>query len=193
MEAEGVPKTTIMKTYISRTGHWSKVGWVRKDVCNMCYRVKRKMIMKGDARTAIEIMTARKLKDPDFYFDYRIDDKGRLSSMFWCDGQSRQDYQNYGDVLVFDSTFKMNRYGMPFIPFVGLNNHRRTIVFGCAVVSDETKSTYVLLLKTFLKAMYQKKPRSVITDADGAMIRAIKKVLKDFVHRMCTWNIEKNM
>ena len=87
MEAEGVRKTTIMRTYISRTGHWSKVGWVRKDVYNMCCRVKRKMIMKGDARTAIEIMTARKQKDPDFYFDYRIDDKGCLKSMFWCDGQ----------------------------------------------------------------------------------------------------------
>ena len=40
MEVEGVRKTTIMRTYISRTGHWSKVGWVRKDVYNMCCRVK---------------------------------------------------------------------------------------------------------------------------------------------------------
>ena len=85
----------------------------------------------------------------------------------------------------------MNRYGMPFIPFVGLNNHRKTTVFGCAIVSDETKRTYIWVLETFLKAMYQKKPKSVITDADGSMNRAIKKVFTDVWHRICCWHIEK--
>ncbi|KAK1620424.1 hypothetical protein QYE76_025941 [Lolium multiflorum] len=104
-----------------------------------------------------------------------------------------KDYEDYGDVLVFDSTYKMNRYRMPFIPFVGLNNHRRTTVFGCAIVSDETEETYVWLLQTFLKAMCQKKPLSVITDADSAMIRAIRTVFPDVWHRICSWHVEKNM
>nr|XP_051190431.1 uncharacterized protein LOC127303766 [Lolium perenne] len=90
-------------------------------------------------------------------------------------------------------TYKMNRYRMPFIPFVGLNNHRRTMVFGCAIVSDETEETYVWLLQTFLKAMCQKKPLSVITDADSAMIRAIRTVFPDVWHRICSWHVEKNM
>ena len=59
------------------------------------------------------------------------------------------DYLDYGDATVFDSTYKVNRYGMPFIPFVGLNNHRCTTVFACAIVSDETEGTYVWLLETF--------------------------------------------
>ncbi|KAK1620705.1 hypothetical protein QYE76_026222 [Lolium multiflorum] len=86
-------------------------------------REKRKLIAKGDAATALGIMAARKKSDPEFFFDYQVDDEGRLKSMFWCDSQSRQDYQDFGDVVVFDSTYKMNRYAMPFIPFVGLNNH----------------------------------------------------------------------
>ena len=170
-----------------------KVGWVRKDCYNLCGRVKRKLVQKGDAVTVIEMMNARKQKDPEFYFDYQLDENERLKTLFWCDSQSRRDYAEYGDVLVFDSTYKMNRYGMPFVPFVGLNNHRRTIVFACALVSDEKKITYVWLLRTFLKAMYQKKPKSVITDADGAMIRAIRKVLEGVIHRICSWHIEKNM
>ncbi|KAL6858787.1 hypothetical protein ACP4OV_017789 [Aristida adscensionis] len=28
--------------------------------------------------------------------------------MFWCDTQSRLDYQSFGDVVVFDSTYRMN-------------------------------------------------------------------------------------
>ena len=191
MEAEGVRKMTIMRTYISRHSMWSKVGFVRKDVYNLCCRVKRKLIEMGDATTTIDMMNKRKKNDPDFFFDYQLDEDGRLKSLVWCDSQSRQDYKDFGDVLVFDSTYKMNRYGMPFIPFVGLNNHRKTTVFGCAIVSDETKRTYIWVLETFLKAMYQKKPKSVITNADGSMIRAIKKVFTDVWHRICCWHIEK--
>jgi zinc finger SWIM domain-containing protein 3 len=60
------------------------------------------------------------------FFDYQLDKKGRLEHMLWCDSQSRQDYMDFGDVLEFDSTYKMNWYGMPFVPFVGMNNHRQT-------------------------------------------------------------------
>jgi zinc finger SWIM domain-containing protein 3 len=94
-------------------------------------------------------------------------------------------------VVVFDSTYKMNLYGMPFVRFVGLNNHQKTTVFGCAIVSDETEETYTWLLRTFFRAMCQKMPKSVITDADAVMIRAIREVLPDVWHRICTFHIEK--
>ena len=81
--------------------------------------------------------------------------------MFWCDSQSRHDYENFSDVLVFDSTYKMNRYGMPFIPFACLNKHRKTTVFGSGIVPDETEETYVWVLQTFLRPMCQKLPKTV--------------------------------
>jgi zinc finger SWIM domain-containing protein 3 len=82
---------------------------------------------------------------------------------------------------------------MPFIPFIGLNNHRRTTVFGCTIVADEKEETYVWLLQIFLKAMCQKRTLSVITGANSAMIRAIRSLFPDVWHRICTWHIEKNM
>ena len=109
MEAEGIPKTTIVRMVCSTTCHWSKVGWVRKDCYNLCGRVKRKLVQKGDAVTVIEMMNARKQKDPEFYFDYQLDEIERLKTLFWCDSQSCRDYAEYGDILVFDSTYKMNR------------------------------------------------------------------------------------
>jgi zinc finger SWIM domain-containing protein 3 len=66
-------------------------------------------------------------------------------------------------------------------------------VFGCAIVSDETEGTYVWLLQTFMKANCQVKPKSIITDGDAAMIWAIRTVLSDVFHRLCSWHIEKNM
>ena len=94
---------------------------------------------------------------------------------------------------MFDSTYKMNRYDMPFIPFVGVNNHHCTIVFGCAIIADETEGIYVWLLQTFMKAICQVKTKSIIIDGDAAMIRAIQSVLSDVFHRLCSWHIEKNM
>ena len=49
------------------------------------------------------------------------------------------------------------------------------------------------LLQTFMKANCQVKPKSIITDGDAAMIRAIRTVLSDVFHRLCSWHIEKNM
>nr|XP_051210933.1 protein FAR1-RELATED SEQUENCE 5-like [Lolium perenne] len=159
----------------------------------MSCREKRKMLAKGDANTTIGIMEKRKRDDPEFYFDYKLGKGGKLLHLFWCDSQSRQDYADFGDVLVFDSTYKTNRYAMPFIPFVGINNHRQTTVFACAIVSDEKEVTYKWLLETFLKAMYQQKPKGIITDGDAAMIAAVGKVFPGVWYRVCTWHIEKNM
>nr|XP_051222080.1 protein FAR1-RELATED SEQUENCE 5-like [Lolium perenne] len=187
----GVRKHLIMRKFIAGSGSFAGVGFTRKDLYNMCSRERRRLLFDGDATTAIRIMAKRKKRDPEFFYKYDVDDKGRLKHMFWCDSQSRRDYQDYGDVLVFESTYKMNKYKMPFVPFVGLNNHRRTTVFGCAILSSENEQTYVWLLKTFLKAMCQQKPKAVITDADAAMICAIGEVFSGVTHRICSFHIEK--
>ena len=179
MGAAGIRIHDMMDSLISKHVWYGGVGFTRREIYNLCAREKRKLLSKGDAATVIGIMASRKQRDPSFFFEYKLDKEGHLNRMFWCDSQSRHDYEDFGDVLVFDSTYKMNRYGMPFIPFVGLNNHRKTTVFGCAIVSDETEETYVWLLQTFLRSMCQKMPKSVITDADAAMIKAIRQVLLD--------------
>ena len=149
MAGAGIRKHMIYDQLVSRYGSYAKASFGRKKLYNMCYREKMKLLAQGDADTAIGIMMTRKERDPDFFFEHTVDDEGRLKNIFWCDSQSRRDYVDYGDVTVFDSTYMMNRYGMPFIPFVGLNNHCCTTVFGCALVSDETEDTYVWLLQTF--------------------------------------------
>jgi zinc finger SWIM domain-containing protein 3 len=103
------------------------------------------------------------------------------------------DYDAFGGVLVFDSTYRVNRYNLPFVPFVGVNHHRSTTVFGCATLSDETTRSYILLLQTFLLAMRQKHPKSLVTDGDNAMARAIYVVMPNAFHRLCNWQIEQNM
>ena len=51
------------------------------------------------------------------------------------------------DVVVFYTTYKVNAYDMPFGIFVSVNNHGKTIFFGCALLSNETISAFRWLMK----------------------------------------------
>ena len=79
------------------------------------------------------------------------------------------DYAYFGDVISFDTTYKTNKYSMPFAPFVGVNHHGQTILFGCALLEDETEKSFIRLFETWLNVMGGHHPTSIITDQDGAI------------------------
>ncbi|XP_073359672.1 protein FAR1-RELATED SEQUENCE 4-like [Aegilops tauschii subsp. strangulata] len=150
-------------------------------------------ISAGDANTVIMHMMAKRERDVDFFFKYLVDEHGHLKGLFWADSQSRLDYEAFGDVIVFDSTYRTNKYNLPFVPFVGLNHHRSTVIFGCGIISHETSQAYEWMLQTFSDCMAQKHPISVITDGYLAMQRAIRVVWPDSNHRLCIWHIQQNI
>ncbi|KAL4275470.1 hypothetical protein AHAS_Ahas20G0110400 [Arachis hypogaea] len=58
------------------------------------------------------------------------------------------------------------------------------VVFGCAILSNESEASYVWWLRSFLEAVKGKQPKSVITDGDLAMKSASDgRVLRKF--RLC--------
>jgi zinc finger SWIM domain-containing protein 3 len=76
-----------------------------------------------------------------------------MKGLLWYDCQCRLDYAAFGDVVVFDSTYKMNRYNLPLVPFVGVNHHGSTVLFACGIIAQETIESYVWMLRTFSDAM----------------------------------------
>ena len=102
------------------------------------------------------------------------------------------DYNKFGDVLICDATYKTNRFKMPLFIFAGVNHHRSTVVFGCALINDERIETYKWVFRIFLHAMGMKKPQSILTDGDRAMKGAIKYVMPETRHRLCSWHLERN-
>ncbi|GJT20163.1 FAR1-related sequence 5-like protein [Tanacetum coccineum] len=90
--------------------------------------------------------------------------------------KSRSSYSQFGDVVIFDVTYKTNKLCLPFAPFVGVNHHNQTILLGGALLENETEITFTWLFKQFLKCMHDCPPVSIITDQDLAMGIAIEKV-----------------
>ncbi|XP_020963793.1 protein FAR1-RELATED SEQUENCE 5-like [Arachis ipaensis] len=102
------------------------------------------------------------------------------------------DYQLFGDVMAFDSTYRFNKYKKPLVVFSGSNHHKQTTIFLFALLEDEEVHTYRWLLLNLVDLMGEKTLCVVVTDGDKAMRAAIAEVFPAARHRLCGWHLEKN-
>ncbi|KAG2614963.1 protein FAR1-RELATED SEQUENCE 5-like isoform X1 [Panicum virgatum] len=128
-----------------------------------------------------------------FYWDVQVDQEGRMANFFWRDGRSRVDYDSFGDVVMFDTSHRTNKYNMICAPFVGVNHHRQNVMFGCAFLLDESPASYEWLFKSFLEAMGGRPPKTIFTDQNESISKAIEDVLPGTRHCLCQRFIEKNL
>ncbi|XP_057793224.1 protein FAR1-RELATED SEQUENCE 5-like [Salvia miltiorrhiza] len=183
-----VPTCQQMRLLEIEYGGPEHVGCTERDIRNIEQELRDEQ--KGvDAETLIEFFASEKDKNPTFFFDYETDSNKMFKRCFWADPKSRRQYSVFGDVVVFDSTYNTNKYGMIFAPFAGVNHHHQTIVFGCGFLSDEKTESFIWLLKKWMEAMRTGAPKVIITDQDPAMTKAIAQVLPFTVHRYCLWHI----
>ncbi|GKC67363.1 protein FAR1-related sequence 11 [Tanacetum coccineum] len=112
------------------------LSFLDKDIRNL-FTKKRKMLGANDAMSLIHYMRSSKQKDSKFQYVYTVDEQRRLESLLWCHPKSFEWYEKYGDVVVFDTTYKVNAYDMPCALFVGVNNHGKTVLFGSALLCNE--------------------------------------------------------
>lgn len=127
------------------------------------------MLIDSDAEATIAYLTRGVEGDHEMYCKYRVDENNRLHYLFWADIVMQMDCDLFGDVVCFDATFRKNQYKMSFIIFIGVNNHHFTMVFGCALITDQTEDSFVWLLEQFLECMNGQSLVLGITDQDMTM------------------------
>ncbi|XP_060674841.1 protein FAR-RED IMPAIRED RESPONSE 1-like [Ziziphus jujuba] len=164
------------------------IGCVKKDIYN--YKAKLGNEMWGqDTELLKEYFLTEQEKDPSFMFEIDAYDKCKLKRCFWSDLVCRRAYGCFGDVMVFDTTYNTNQYGMIFAPLVGVNNHGQTVIFACAFLSDERTESFVRLFELLKKSMPANTPKMIIIDQDPAMTKAVAQSLPNTFHRYCSWYI----
>ena len=57
-----------------------------------------------DMKATFEFFDELKKEDPDFFYDFTLDDEGRVEHVFWVDGEARRMFGLYGDCVSFDTT-----------------------------------------------------------------------------------------
>ena len=131
-------------------------------------------------------------EDAIFFYSIQADEDDLITNIFWADSKMISDYAMFGDVICFDTTYRKLDDGRPFGLIVGVNNHKKTTVFGATLLYDETAESFGWLFRTFLTAMSGKHPRTILTDEDAAMAKAISVVLPRSQHRLCVWHMNQN-
>ncbi|KAJ6807534.1 protein FAR1-RELATED SEQUENCE 5-like [Iris pallida] len=106
-------------------------------------RVERKNNLGKNCAKIVKHFMEKKAEDPTFYSSIELDDDYTLRSVFWADRRSQESYQKFSDVIIFDVTYRTNNFCLPFAPFTGINHHRQSSLFGCALLADETEQTFV--------------------------------------------------
>ena len=189
LNESGVPTRKIMSVLSKESGGDFNIGCIGKDVENFLGYKRKKLFQEGDAQRLYAYFLDKQCKEPGFVYSMQVDENGCMGSCFWADARSRSAYQYFGDVVTFDATYLTNIYKMPFVPFSGVNHHHQTIMFGCALLVNETTESYIWLLRTWQEAMVGRAPSTIITDDDKAMAKAITEVLPNTSHRLCLWHI----
>jgi hypothetical protein len=150
---EGVPTGKVATIF--NNGDYSTFS--NRDCWNHIRNLRSKNLDAGDAQAVFNYCKRKQVENSNFFYSIQCDEDSRMINFFWVDARSRLAYQQFGDVITFDTTFKTNKYSMPFAPFVGMNNHYQSILFGCALLQDESERSFIWLFETFLEAMDGKK------------------------------------
>ncbi|XP_072970800.1 protein FAR1-RELATED SEQUENCE 5-like isoform X1 [Typha angustifolia] len=164
-----------------------------RQVQNCHLRTKRQRDMKyGETGILLNCFQDQSLENPLFYYAVQLDVEERISNIFWADAKMIIDYSHFGDVISFDVIFRNNKGFRPFASFVGFNHHGETVLFGAALLYDETFESFQWLFETFLHAMSGKKPKTIFTDQDGIIANAISLVMPEAYHGICIWRLKEN-
>ncbi|XP_058068468.1 protein FAR1-RELATED SEQUENCE 5-like [Magnolia sinica] len=149
----------------------------------------REKTLGRDAQYVIEYFKHMQAKNASFFHAIQVDKEYRMTNFFWADARARMAYNYFGDVVTLDTTYRTNQYGIPFALFTGVNHHKQPVLFGCALLLDESEASFVWLFNTWVEAMSGQHPFSLITDQDPVIEAAVVKVFPRTRHRFCKRNI----
>ncbi|KAH7650627.1 FHY3/FAR1 family protein [Dioscorea alata] len=175
------------------SGGYENLTYTEKDCRNYIAKAKQFRLGVGDAEALGNYFSCMQHRNSNFYHLIDMDEERHLRNIFWADARSITAYEAFGDVVSFDTTYLTNKYDMPFAPFVGVNHHGQTILFGCGLLSKEDTETYIWLFRTWLECMSGKAPKAITTDQCMAIQGAIKTVFPNSHHRLCLWHIMKKI
>uniref|UniRef100_A0A2P2KQJ6 Protein FAR1-RELATED SEQUENCE n=1 Tax=Rhizophora mucronata TaxID=61149 RepID=A0A2P2KQJ6_RHIMU len=144
---------------------------------------------EGDIQIMFDHFLHMQDENPNFFYAIDLNEEQRLRNVLWIDAKGRLDYGYFGDVVLFDTMYVKNECKLPFAPFIGVNHHFQLLLLGCALIADESKSTYVWLMQAWLRAMGGHAPRVILTDQDNALKEAVAEVFPNSRHCFCLWHI----
>ncbi|KAK2994179.1 hypothetical protein RJ640_018164 [Escallonia rubra] len=146
-------------------------------------------LKEGDTHAVYHYFCRMKLTTPNFFYLMDLDDDGRLRNVFWADARSRAAYNYFYDSIAIDTSSLANKYEIPLISFVGINNHGQSVLLGCGFLGHESVEYFVWMFKAWLTCMQGRPPQVIITDQSKPLQVAVPEVFPQARHCYCLWYI----
>ncbi|XP_034210676.1 putative protein FAR1-RELATED SEQUENCE 10 isoform X2 [Prunus dulcis] len=195
----GFPIHRIVKVLELEKGiQGGQLPFLERDVRNFVQN-RKKVVQENDAlltekreNDTLELLEAckgTKEADEDFVYDFTVDENDKVEHIAWSYGDSVHAYTMFGDAVYFDTSYQSITYGVLFGAWLGIDNHGRTIFFGCVLLQDETPRSFSWALQTFVRFMRGRCPQTILTDLDPGLRDAIRSELPGTKHVISIWNI----
>ncbi|XVF38571.1 hypothetical protein REPUB_Repub20aG0113600 [Reevesia pubescens] len=181
--------STAPKKFIEEeAGGMVSMGLVEMNNGKLIKRSRENKIGTDWYSVLFQYFQTRQAEDTGFFYSVQVDN-GSCMSVFWADGRSRFSCSQFGDVIIFDTSYRKSDHAVPFATFVGVNHHRQPVLLGSALIANESKKSFTWLFQTWFRAMSRCHPKSIIADQDMTIQQAITEVFPRTCHRFSLWQI----
>ena len=172
------------------------ITWLYNDLYNFVYNIEGTKQKEFDAEEFLKLLDQIKHDNENFHYHTHINEETqRLERVIWMYPEQTINYSRFYDIMVFDNTYKTNRFKMPFGIFTGVNNFGQSICFAGSLMVEENEETFQWVFSKFLDMVNHNAPFVLLTDDDRAIANAYKKVFEPLgtKHRLCQWHLLKNV
>ena len=121
-----------------------------------------------DAHNLNKLLETEAKKGKGFY--KVLNQNGRLKNCCYMSNRMIEMSNYFSDVLIIDTSHKTNRFNLPLIDIVCINNLGKTTTCFLGLMTDQTFPTFVWILEAF-RSQLKKTPSIIFTDEEEALTK----------------------
>ncbi|KAL5158812.1 Protein FAR1-RELATED SEQUENCE 5 [Glycine soja] len=149
----GIRPKTILELISKQVGGKDVIGFTQQAQKNYLRNKIKRELAYGGSWYLLWYIQNQISNNPYFQYVVQLDSEEQITNIFWADARMNIDYAIF----------------LPLGVFAGFNHHREIVIFGEALLYDETTDSFIWLFETFLATHKQKKPSRIFTDQDLAI------------------------
>ncbi|WVZ64184.1 LOW QUALITY PROTEIN: hypothetical protein U9M48_013746 [Paspalum notatum var. saurae] len=153
------------------------LSYTCRDRKNYLQSKRQRELAFGQAGSMLKNFHDKIVENPSFQYALQLDCEEHITNIFWADAKMILDYAHFGDLHLARLLAQTKNIG-----HLDLDKPQFVVLHFC-------------LMKqwTHLHAAHnEKQPRTIFTDQDAAMAKAILKVFTESYHGLCTFHIMQN-
>ncbi|XP_054785949.1 protein FAR1-RELATED SEQUENCE 5-like [Prosopis cineraria] len=178
-EKDGINQKSSFKLMSEYAGGRTNLGYTRTDIKNYLNSKRQRAMSYGEAGCIFRYFEEQLVKNSSFFHAHQMDLEEQVTNVFWADARMLIDYAYFGEVISLDTTYYTNRDNRPLAIFSGINHYRGGVIFGAALLYDETIESFKWLFEIFLRAHKNVRPLTIFTDQDATMAHALQEVMPE--------------